>query len=153
MNIRTLPTIAATCIFIGALFCASLQAQTNNSGSPDEKAQALPSGLDKRFIDDAADPCANFFQYACGNFPKHYPIPNDRSGFGTGTLLFEHNEFVLHTMLDKAAAGGTERTANQQKTGDYYGACMDTDAIEKRGLHPYQPELDRIAALKDKKEM
>jgi len=153
MKVRTLPTIAAIGILIGALFCASLQAQTNNGGSPDEKAQALPSGLDKRFIDDTADPCANFFQYACGNFTKYYPIPNDRSGMGTGTLLFEHNEFVLHTMLDKAAAGGAGRTANQQKTGDYYGTCMDTDAIEKKGLHPYQPELDRIAALKDKKDL
>jgi Peptidase family M13 len=40
-----------------------------------------------------------FFQYACGNFAKLYPIPNDRSGFGTGAIIFEYIEHVLHTLL------------------------------------------------------
>ena len=123
------------------------------SSSTQSSSQSLPSGLDKRFLDTSADPCVNFFQYACGNFTKYYPIPNDRSGFGTGTLIFEHNEAVLHAMLEHAAAGGAERTSNQQKIGDYYAACMDTGTIDKKGLQPFQPELDRIAALKEKSEL
>ncbi|HXX02090.1 MAG TPA: M13 family metallopeptidase [Candidatus Acidoferrales bacterium] len=135
------------------LFCLAMLAQSTSSAAAEETQQGLPSGLDKRFIDESADPCVNFFQYACGNFPKYYPIPNDRSGFGTGTILFEHNQVVLHAMLDKAAAGGAERTANQQKIGDYYGACMDIDIIDQKGLRAFQPELDRIAALKEKSEL
>ena len=135
------------------LLCSAMLAQSTRSAAAEETQQGLPSGLDKRFIDESADPCVNFFQYACGNFPKYYPIPNDRSGFGTGTILFEHNQVVLHAMLDKAAGGGAERTANQQKIGDYYGACMDIDAIDQKGLRAFQPELDRIAALKDKSEL
>ena len=138
---------------VTSLFCSAMLAQSTRSAAAEETQQGLPSGLDKRFIDESADPCVNFFQYACGNFPKYYPIPNDRSGFGTGTILFEHNQVVLHAMLDKAAAGGAERTANQQKIGDYYGACMDIDAIDQKGLRAFQPELDRIAALKEKSEL
>ncbi|MDQ1694407.1 MAG: putative endopeptidase, partial [Acidobacteriaceae bacterium] len=37
--------------------------------------------------------------------------------------------------------------SDEQKIGDYYATCMDTAAIEKAGLAPIQPELDRIAAL------
>jgi putative endopeptidase len=114
---------------------------------------APPSGLDDRFLDRSADPCVSFFQYACGNFGKFYPIPSDHSSFGLFALVFERNEAILHDLLEKAAAGGSQRTSNQQKIGDYYAACMDTSAIEQKGLRPLQPELDRIAALKDKRDL
>jgi putative endopeptidase len=128
-----------------------LMAQTA-SGSSEKKPELL-SGLDKRFIDTGADPCVDFFKYACGNFTKYYPIPNDRSGYGTGAMVAERNEYILHTMLEKAAAGGADRTPNEQKIGDYYASCLDVDAINKRGLAPLQADLDWIAALKNKSEL
>jgi endothelin-converting enzyme/putative endopeptidase len=56
-------------------------------------------------------------------------------------------------MLEKAAAGGAERSANEQKIGDYYASCMDQDVIDRKGLAPLQGELDRIAALQSKDEL
>src|SRR5262249_52069187 len=66
-------------------------------------------GLEQRFIDKTADPCVDFYQYACGNFEKYYPIPPDRTAYGTGAILFDYNERVLHALLEKAAAGGASR--------------------------------------------
>lgn len=128
-----------------------LMAQNRPSAS--QKTYAPLPGLDKQLIDTKADPCVDFFQYSCGNFSKLYPIPNDRSSFGVGTIIYEHNQDVLHSILEKAAAGGAERTANEQKIGDYYASCMDAEAINRDGLKPLQPELDRIAALKSKDEL
>ncbi len=125
--------------------CSILTAQT--------KSAEPTSGIDARFIDPTADPCVDFAQYACGNFSKVYPIPNDRSSYGTGAMIAEHNEVILHTMLDAAAAGGSKRTANEQKIGDFYATCLDVDAINSQGLKPLQPELDRIAALNNKDQL
>ena len=46
--------------------------------------------------------------------------------------------------------GRAGRDAIDQKIGDYYGACMDENAAETKGIAPLKPELERIAAAKDK---
>jgi len=117
------------------------------------KESTLPAPLDKRFLDISADPCVDFAKYSCGNFPKVYPIPADRSNYGTGALVGEHTQFELHSLLQKVEADSPSRTASEQKVGDYYASCMNTDAIAAAGLKPLQPELDRIAALKDKSDL
>ena len=146
---KRMATGLATTLMVVAMLCTASLAQTPDAASSTPaKAPAQLPGLDKRFIDTTADPCQDFSQYACGNFSKIYPIPNDRSAYGTGAIVFERNEFILHTMLDKAAAGGADRTPNEQKIGDAYAACLNVDTINQLGLKPLQPELDRIAALK-----
>jgi len=142
----------AATLAIAMLLPGSVVVGQMGADSPEGKPPLL-SGLDKRFIDAGADPCIDFFKYACGNFIKYYPIPKDRSGYGVGAMVNDRNEYILHTMLEKASAGGADRTANEQKIGDYYSSCMDVDAINKKGLQPLQADLNRIAALKNKKEL
>jgi putative endopeptidase len=101
-------------------------------------------------IDKTLDPCADFYQYACGNWLKNNEIPADQSSWVSFNELDERNLVTLKDILEKASAGGPERTAVEQKIGDFYGSCMDETAVNQKGLTPLQPELDRIAAAKDK---
>ncbi len=109
--------------------------------------------LDLSLMDTSIDPCVNFYQYSCGKWLKENPIPADHSSYGRDSELEDQNRLVLKAILEKAAAGGEGRIANEQKIGDYYATCMDTDAIDHAGLAPLQPMLERIAAVKSKDEL
>jgi len=117
-------------------------------------AQSAPSekavGFSIDNIDKTLDPCVDFYQYACGNWLKSTEIPADRSSWVSFTELDERNLVTLKDILEKASTGGPERSAVEQKIGDFYGACMDEKTANQKGLTPLQPELDRIAAVKDK---
>jgi len=145
--------ILSILILAGASLTAGSIAAKAQAAADAEKNPKLPGGLDKQFMDTGADPCVNFAQYACGNFTKIYPIPADMAGYGSGSIVFEHTEYAMHSLLEKVAANDPSRTPNEQKTGDFYATCMDTDAIQAAGLKPLQPELDRIAGLKSKSEL
>ncbi len=116
-------------------------------------AQKTLKAFDPNLMDTTVDPCVNFFQYSCGGYLKQTPIPADESSYGQFDELNDQNELVLKAILEKAAAGGAGRTANEQKIGDYYATCMNVEAVDSPGLKPLQPLLDRIATLKRKDEL
>src|SRR3954454_25313907 len=144
--------IAPLCLVLMA-YAASFAPAQNAAGNDSATSPHDLRGLNTAYIDKNADPCQDFYQFACGKFTSLHPIPPDRSSFGSTTLMADENERILHSILDQAAAGGANRTPNEQKIGDYYASCLDTAAIDREGLKPLQPELDRIQALKSKDEL
>jgi len=101
-------------------------------------------------IDKAADPCNDFYQYACGNWLKNTEIPADQSSWVSFIELDERNQFTMRDILDKSAVAAPGRDVITQKIGDFYSSCMDEKAADTKGSDPIKPELDRIAAVKDK---
>jgi putative endopeptidase len=116
--------------------------------------------FDPSLIDTTVDSCENFYRFSCNGWFKRNPLPADQAVYGRFTELFELNRLHLRQILEEAAAPAAARnanenprTANEQKIGDEYANCMDTAAVDKLGLAPLQPELDRIAALKTAAEL
>jgi|CZKL01.1.fsa_nt_gi putative endopeptidase len=109
--------------------------------------------FDPSLIDTSVDPCENFYQYSCNGWFKKNPLPPDQTSYGRFTELFELNRMHLKQILEQAATPSSTRSPNEQKIGDEYASCMDTAAVNKVGITPLQPELDRIAALKSNSEL
>ena len=103
--------------------------------------------FDPSLIDTAVAPCDNFYRFSCNKWFERNPLPPDQASYGRFTELFELNRLHLKEILDAAAEPLPTRTANEQKIGDEYASCMDVATIDKLGLTPIQPEIDRIAAL------
>jgi predicted metalloendopeptidase len=100
-------------------------------------------------MDKTADPCVDFYQFACGGWIKNNPIPADQSIWSRFGELAERNRQELRGILESAAKA-SNRDANEQKIGDYYSTCIDEAAIEKKGVAVLKPEFDHINALRDK---
>ena len=124
-----LPTLACT---------LSAQAITELPYSP---------SLDLTSMDPSVQACQDFYKFSCGNWNKKNPIPADQASWDVYSKLTFDNERLLWGLLEESAKPGPNRTAAQQKIGDYYHACMDLPAIEKAGIAPIQPRLDAIARI------
>ncbi len=111
------------------------------------------SGLDTAAMNRSINPCVDFYQYACGNWIAQNPLPADRARWGRFTELSYHNEKVLLDIIQGTAVVKPGRSALDQKIGDYFTSCMDTATIDKKGLAPIQPELDRISAMTNREEV
>jgi len=152
-NSRRLAALAALALGAGIAAGAALLAPQALAQAPAAKPPAAALqyvGLDLAGMDHSVAPGDDFFAYANGNWYKHTTIPADRSSDGTGAALTELTnkrtvELIQHAAASNAAAGTDER-----KIGDYYATFMDEATIEKLGLQPLQPLLERIAAIQDR---
>ena len=114
--------------------------------SAPEVYKPIPS-FDMTSIDKKVDPCADFYKFACGKFEANHPIPGDQAGVDQFYALYNVNTQSLRGILETAAAGGASRSPDEQKIGDYYKACLNTSAIDSKGLAPLQPLLSEIDGL------
>ena len=145
------PLRLASVLSLAVATLAAIPASAQTEASKPAPPAAIKS-FDAAAIDKTADPCTDFYQYACGNWVKENPIPSDQVRWARSfSLLGERNRYLLWQELDAAAKDA--KTPLERKFGDYFAACMNTDLIEKEGLKPLDPAFKQIAALTDGKQL
>ncbi|TMH91795.1 MAG: M13 family metallopeptidase [Betaproteobacteria bacterium] len=104
-------------------------------------------------MDRSAEPCVDFYRFACGGWMRNNPIPPDESRWSVYGKLARENQRFLWGILEDLAKRSAGRSATQQKIGDYFAACMDEAAVEKSSARPLKPHLEQIFAMKSKRDL
>ncbi len=143
-------TLTAMALSMIAPLCVAQGPSATVENGP-VKAPKKPVSFDLSAIDKSANPCTDFYQYACGGWMKDNPIPPDQVRWGRFNELAEYNDYLLYKELKAAAS--TPRTALQKQYGDFYAACMNTREVDQLGARPLDPEMDAIAALKSTEDL
>jgi endothelin-converting enzyme/putative endopeptidase len=133
-----LPILVLGALLMAQAIGAPVSAAESSGGIP------YTPGLDVTAMDPQVDPCEDFYQYACGGWRSHNPIPNDASSWNVYSKLHQDNLQFLKGILETAGNARRSRTESEQKIGDYYAACMDTGAIDRAGLQPISQQLARL---------
>lgn len=147
---KTVVRSGAAIVVAGMSLGACVAQRSVAAPGPQASETYLPiPGFDSTSIDSTVDPCNDFYKFACGKFAANHPIPADQTGVDQFYALYNVNTQALNGILTKEAANRTGRSADEQKIGDYYAACLNTDLIEKKGLEPIEPLLKEIDGLND----
>ncbi|ETV73101.1 hypothetical protein H257_11925 [Aphanomyces astaci] len=102
----------------------------------------LPASVTK-LIDYSANPCEDFFQYACGAWYKDTVVPPDVGLISTLTTISAHNEAVLKKILSNY----------KPKLSEFYTSCMDTATLSSLGLTPLEDSFKAIRLANTKLDL
>lgn len=135
------------------LAAVSLMAACNNNSTKEQAAadSTRVPAFEVSSIDSSANPCDDFDQFVNGNWKKNNPIPSTESRWGAFNVLDKENKevrlkgIILSLSEQKDLKKGTE----EQQISDFYRSFLDTATIEKQGIAPLQPYLDKINGIQD----
>ncbi|WCO03134.1 M13 family metallopeptidase [Psychroserpens ponticola] len=100
-------------------------------------------------IDPSIKPGDDFFNHVNKSWFDKAVIADDQVGVGAYRFLNIPQQELLKNILDDVSKVEHSKGSIEQKVGDFYASGMDTISINKRGMTPIQPILDRIDAIGD----
>lgn len=105
------------------------------------------SPFDSTSLDSTVRPGDDFFAWVNNKWLESNPIPADKASYGSFHILDDNSLKTLRISMEKASNEKAANGTNTQKVGDFWYSGMDTVSIEKAGIEPVKPWLDKINAM------
>jgi putative endopeptidase len=149
MRSKCVPALVLAVFTLAAPSFAGPKVAADAPAGTDIALDAIAASVEKS-LDRTADPCADFYRFACGGWLDQVELPADEALWARSfSVIDERNRELLKTLIEdagKSPAGDADR----RLVGTYYAACMDESAVEKAGMAPIAPWLARIDSAKDR---
>jgi putative endopeptidase len=98
-------------------------------------------------------PGDDFDAFVNGKWKAATKIPAKYPYYGVTTNLRIGSERAVRGIIDELAARQNPAGSIEQRVADMYRAYLDVDAINRAGLTPVKPYLERINAVKSHEEL
>ncbi len=112
----------------------------------------LSSGIDLKNLDTSVKPGDDFYHYAAGGWLKTHPLDAEHVQNGAFTDLYELSQKRIKDIILGFASKPQKQGTLEQKIGSLYNLLMDSVRLNREGWKPIKPTLDKIAAIKNRKE-
>lgn len=112
----------------------------------------LSSGIDLKNLDTLVKPGDDFYHYAAGGWLKSHPLDAEHVQNGAFTDLYEQSQKRIQDIILDFASKPQKQGTLGQKIGSLYNLLMDSVRLNREGWRPIKPTLDKIAAIKNRKE-
>ncbi len=109
-------------------------------------------GYAKENMNTAVKPGDDFVEYATGAWIKSHPLRDDQVTNGAFMDLYDQNQKQIQELILQFSTTPQEKGSLGQKIGTLYNQMMDSVRRNKEGFQPIVKNLEKIRAVKSRKE-
>jgi predicted metalloendopeptidase len=110
-------------------------------------------GVSLAAMDPTVRPGDDFYGYANAAWQRATEIPPDRSNIGAFYQAFLETERQNTELIQEIVRSNPATGTDAARIANFYAAYTNTAAIDAAGMAPIQPDLDRFAAIADRREL
>lgn len=114
-------------------------------------AQGL-KGYDRANMNPSVNPGDDFVEYATGGWAKSHPLRDDQMTNGAFMDLYDQNQKQIQELILQFTTTPQQPGTLGYKIGTLYNQMMDTLRRNNEGYQPIMANLQKVRAIKDRKE-
>ena len=145
LQILTLCLILTVCIctILAGLLIWALSSRTQVS--PTEAGFVRAAAALSSNMDTTAEPCEDFYQYACGGWMKRNVIPDDADSWSNFVILSENTAVILYNLLSSLQLSEEPKPEYLTKVLDFYSSCTREEDMAEDGISDTVREIREAA--------
>jgi putative endopeptidase len=114
---------------------------------------AVEKPINPEWLDQSISPGDDFFEHVNAKWLAANPIPATESRWGVFNILDDNSKKMIRQIMEEDAKMNSPEGTIAQKVGDFWYSGMDSVSIEKQGIAPLKPYINRINAMQNNNEV